>query len=54
MLKVKNKHSLDVFFVLCVFLICAMSLLGMLFIGARTQQKINHSTQENFHMRTNL
>lgn len=54
MTKIKNKHSMDVFFVLCVFLICAISLLSMLFIGARTQQKINHSTEENFQMRTNL
>ncbi len=54
MLKTKNKHGIDVFFVLCVFLICAISLLGMLFVGARTQQKVNQSTEENFYMRTSL
>ena len=54
MLRIKNKHSMDIFFVLCIFLICAMSLLGMLFVGARTQQKINQSTEANFYMRTSL
>lgn len=54
MLRTRNKHSIDVFFVLCVFLLCAISLLGMLFVGARTQQKVNNSTEENFYMRTSL
>lgn len=54
MREIKKRHSMDVFFVLCIFLFCAISLLGMVFVGARTQQKINQSTEENFHMRTSL
>lgn len=54
MIEIKSRHSIDVFFVLCVFLICAVSLLGMLFIGIRTQKKINLNTEDNFDMRTSL
>lgn len=50
----KRRSNIDVFFVLCVFLICALLLLGMLFVGADTQQKINRSTEDNFYMRTGL
>lgn len=54
MRKNNGGHSLDVFFVLCVFLICAVSLLGMLFVGANVQKKINQDTEDNFYMRTSL
>lgn len=54
MRKNNGGHSLDVFFVLCIFLICAVSLLGMLFVGANVQKKINQDTEDNFYMRTSL
>lgn len=54
MRKSNSGHSLDVFFVLCVFLICAVSLLGMLFVGANVQKEINQDTEDNFYMRTSL
>lgn len=54
MLEIKNRHSIDVFFVLCIFLIFSMTLLGMLFLSARTQQKINQHSSDNFQMRTSL
>lgn len=54
MKETRNRHSIDIFFVLCLFLICTISLLGMLFMGAKTYQKINRNTQDNFSMRTSL
>ena len=49
-----KKHSMDVFFVLCIFLAFAMSLTGLLVVGARTYQRISENTKDNYELRTSL
>lgn len=53
-MKRANRHSIDVFFVLCLFLISTICLLGILFVGAKTYQKISSNSDDNFAMRTSL
>lgn len=50
----RKKHSIDVFFVLCIFLAFAMSLSGLLIVGAKTYRSINENTQDNYQLRTSL
>ncbi|HCT65479.1 MAG TPA: hypothetical protein DIC60_09495 [Lachnospiraceae bacterium] len=49
-----KKHSIDVFFVLCIFLAFALSLSGLLIVGARTYQGITKNTEDNYQLRTSL
>lgn len=49
-----KKHSIDVFFVLCIFLAFALSLSGLLIVGARTYQSITKNTEDNYQLRTSL
>jgi hypothetical protein len=49
-----KKHSIDVFFVLCIFLAFALSLSGLLIVGARTYQSITKNTEDNYQIRTSL
>ena len=49
-----KKHSIDVFFVLCIFLAFALSLSALLVVGAKTYQSISENTEDNYQLRTSL
>lgn len=49
-----KRHSIDVFFVLCIFLAFALSISGLLVVGAKTYQSISQNTEDNYQLRTSL
>lgn len=49
-----KKHSIDVFFVLCIFLAFALSLSALLVVGAKTYQSISENTEDNYQLRTSM
>lgn len=49
-----KKHSMDIFFVLCIFLAFALSLSALLVMGAKTYQSISKNTEDNYQLRTSL
>ncbi|MEA5083221.1 MAG: DUF4860 domain-containing protein [Lachnospiraceae bacterium] len=49
-----KRHSIDVFFVLCIFLAFALSISALLVVGAKTYQSISQNTEDNYQLRTSL
>lgn len=49
-----KKHSIDVFFVMCIFLAFALSISALLVVGAKTHQSISENTEDNYQFRTSL
>ncbi|MGE4214712.1 MAG: DUF4860 domain-containing protein [Anaerotignaceae bacterium] len=49
-----KKHSIDVFFVMCIFLAFALSLSALLVVGAKIHQSISENTEDNYQLRTSL
>lgn len=49
-----KRHSIDVFFVLCLFMMFALCLSALLLAGAKSYQRISQNSQDNFDLRTSL
>ena len=49
-----KRHSIDVFFVLCIFLAFALSISALLMVGAKTYERISQNTEDNYQLRTSL